>query len=313
MNSSHIYYSIVIPTYNGAVCLPELIGRLARVMDSIDKAYEIILIDDDSPDNTWDVIKTLKKSHPSLRAFCLVKNVGQFRALMCGLEKVRGEYVITMDDDLQNPPEEIPKLINGMKQHPQMDGIIAAYSGRNHSFWRRMGSRAVRTINRLISNKPPHLQTTSFRLLRRIFVDAISAHRTMNPMMGPLVIQNSRYLMNVIVEHHPRKAGKSNYTFSGLVGLAMDHVLNYSTFPLKIVSVIGMVSSLLSIFLAMFYSIYFITTDISTSVKGWTTIVLLVTFFGGLTLFSIGLMGEYLIRIIREVSHGPRYIVREEL
>ncbi len=311
MNTEKPEYSIVIPTYRGAAALPQLMERLSAVMDRSGKTYEIIVVDDDSPDHSWDVIKELKRCYPRLRALKLMSNVGQFRALMCGFDHVRGAYVITMDDDLQNPPEEIPKLITGLADHPDMDGVIGAYTDKKHSLWRRLGSGLIHWVNRLVSHKPPDLQTTSFRLLRRHLVDAISEHQTMNPVMGPLVVQNSRRLMNVTVEHHPRKLGTSNYTLLGLIKLSLDHVLNFSVIPLKIVSIIGIISALISVGLGSFYLIRYLTTDIGTQVKGWTTVVLLVTFFSGLMLFSIGLIGEYLIRIIREVSHAPRYVVRE--
>ena len=313
MADNSVCYSIVIPTYHGAATLPELSSRLNSVMEKIGQAYEIVFVDDDSPDNSWEILTKLKEKYPAIRAFRLMKNMGQFRALMCGFEQVRGEYIITMDDDLQNPPEEIPKLINCLQQNPEMDAIIAAYDVKQHTLWRRVGSFLIDLTNRFVSQKKSNLQTTSFRLLRRNMVDAISLHKTLNPVMGPLVVQNSKRIMNVAVEHHARKSGRSNYTISGLVKLALDHVLNFSTMPLKIVSVVGIGSSCLSLFLTLFYLVKYLFTDIGIKVQGWTTLVLLLLFFSGLILFSLGLIGEYLIRIIREVSHSPRFIIREEL
>lgn len=313
MPEIRVDYSIVIPTYRGAANLKELIERITQVMKILGKTYEIILRDDDSPDNRWKVITKLKDNYPLIHAFRLMHNVGQFRALMCAFEQVQGAYVITMDDDLQNPPEEIPKLINCMEDNPEMDGIIGAYEHKQHSFWRQIGSFMVHIANRLVSHKPATLQTTSFRLLRRHMVEAISLHKTMSPVMGPLDVQNSRRIINVTVEHHPRKKGKSNYSFIALMRLALDHIFNFSTLPLKIVSIIGMLSSCASVLLGVFYLIQFLAGNIGVNVKGWTTLVLLLIFYSGLILFSLGLMGEYLIRIIREVSHSPRYIIRDML
>ena len=311
MTEDTVHYSIVIPTYNGAATLRELATRLSKVMKKVGQPFEILFIDDDSPDNSWEILTTLKQNFPFIRAFRLMKNMGQFRALMCGFEQVRGEFIITMDDDLQNPPEEIPKLINCLTKNPTMDAVIAAYANKQHNSWRRFGSFLIDMTNRFISHKKSNLKTTSFRLLRRKMVKAISSHKTMNPVMGPLVVQNSKRIMNVFVEHHPRKAGRSNYRIAGLIKLALDHIFNFSTMPLKIVSVMGILSSCISILLAVYYLFKFLCGDVGVKVQGWTTLVLLLTFFSGLILFSLGLIGEYLIRIIREVSHSPRYIIRE--
>jgi polyisoprenyl-phosphate glycosyltransferase len=313
MTKDFVKYSVVIPTFNGASTLHELVSRLNSVMEQTDGTYEIIFIDDDSPDNSWEILTRLKDNYPSIRAFRLMNNMGQFRALMCGFEQVRGEYVITMDDDLQNPPEEIPKLIQCLQQNPHMDAVIAAYENKQHNIGRRVGSYLIDLTNCLISRKRSNLRTTSFRLMRRNMVDAISSHKTMNPVMGPLVIQNSKRIMNVTVEHHPRKSGRSNYRFAGLIKLTLDHILNFSTLPLKIVSVMGILSSCASLLLALYYMVKFLTGDVGVKVQGWTTLILLLIFYSGLILFSLGLIGEYLIRIIREVSHSPRYIIRETL
>jgi glycosyltransferase involved in cell wall biosynthesis len=306
-------YSIVIPTYQGGLTLEELLERLTRVMRGLSKSFEILLVDDCSPDNTWELIKGLAPAYPELRALRLMNNVGQFAAILCAFEHVRGGFIITMDDDLQHPPEEIPKLIQGMAEHPEVDGVIGAFQIKEQSFWRRLGSSMVRFINRYVSNKPRDLQTTNFRLLRRCLVEAVAAHHTRNPVLGPLILRNTRALINVPVAHHPRSAGQSGYSLFKLIRLTMDHVLNYSTLPLKLVSVIGVCSFLFSFFLGLYYLGLYLITGSTVEVKGWTTLVLLITFFGGLILLSLGFIGEYLIRIIREVNHSPRYVIRERL
>jgi glycosyltransferase involved in cell wall biosynthesis len=313
MDMQRVHYSVVIPTYRGAGTMVELLERLTRVMRGLSKGFEILLVDDCSPDDTWEVIKGLAPAYPELRALRLMTNVGQYAAILCAFEHVRGNFIITMDDDLQQPPEEIPKLIQGMAEHPEMDGVIGTFQTKEHSFWRRLGSSLVGFINRCVSHKPRDLQTTNFRLLRRCLVEAVAAHHTRNPVLGPLILRNTQALINVPVAHHPRSTGRSGYSLYKLIKLTMDHVLNYSTLPLKLVSVVGIVAFLFSFFLGLYYlGLYFITGS-TVEVQGWTTLVLLITFFGGLILLSLGLIGEYLIRIIREVNHSPRYVIRERL
>jgi polyisoprenyl-phosphate glycosyltransferase len=308
-----IVYSVAIPTYRGEGSLEELLERLYKVMTSLGKPFEIVIVDDASPDQSWHKISQLKLIYPELRAFQLSFNVGQFRALMCAFDNVRGELVVTMDDDLQNPPEEIPKLVKAMEEDPGLDGVIGVPITKAHHSVRNLGSRLIDLTNSLIINKPMKLKTSSFRLLRRHVVEAIRSHHSRNPVMGPLVILTSRRLANVSVKHEQRDRGKSNYSWRQLVRVALDHVFYFSTLPLKLVSFIGMLSALTSFLLGLFYIVFHFLRGTGEEVKGWMTLVTLIIFYNGLILFSVGLTGEYLIRIVREVSHSPRYIIRASL
>jgi len=310
MSHKNVKYSVVIPTYRGAQTLRELIERLIRVMNQVGESYEVVFVDDASPDDSWEILTEQSVLHPQLRASRLMYNVGQFHALMCGFENARGEYVITMDDDLQNPPEEIPKLIGAMEANPELDGVIGAYEKKEHSAARNMGTLLIDYANRLASGKDPELRTTSFRLLRKRLVETIAAHKTMNPVMGALVVQSSKRLKNVTVTHHPRRAGRSNYTFLGLMKLAADAIFNFSVLPLRIMSFVGILSAILSAALGSYYVARYLSGNVT---PGFTTLALLILFFNGVTLVCFGLVGEYLIRVIREVSHSPRYVVRDRL
>ena len=249
-------------------------SALPEIIRGISESFEILLVDDCSPDETWEVIKRLAPAYPELRALRLMTNVGQFAAILCAFEHVRGEFIITMDDDLQHPPEEIPKLIQGMAEHPEVDGVIGAFQTKEHSFGRRLGSSLVGYINQYVSHKPKDLQTTNFRLLRRCLVEAVAAHHTRNPVLGPLILRNTRALVNVPVAHHPRKVGRSSYSILRLIRLTMDHVLNFSTLPLRLVSVVGISAFLFSFFLGLYYMGLYFVTGSTVEVKGWTTLVL---------------------------------------
>ncbi len=311
MDENRVVYSITIPVYNSEKTLPELIERLTQVMDKIGQIYEIILVNDVSMDNSWEAIVKLKEKYPQISAFNLMNNVGQNRALMCAFDNVNGEYVITMDDDLQNPPEEIPKLIKAIKNSPEMDCIIGVPRKKHHSFYRNLGTLFVRYINNKIVGKPKELKTSSFRIFKRYIKNALILYKTRNPVITALILKSTKHIANITIEHCDRKHGSSGYSLSCLFKVTLDNVLNFSTLPLKFISCLGLVVSLGSLLLLIFYIITYFQGAIK--IPCWITLVFLLTFFCGLVFFSIGLIGEYLIRIIQEVNHSPRYIIRDKL
>ena len=311
MKKNSIVYSITIPVYNGEMSLPELIKRLVKVMDEVGQTFEIILVNDASPDNSWEVIKQLKIKYPRIKAFNLMSNVGQFKALKCAFDHVQGKHVITIDDDLQNPPEEIPKLIEAINKKSDLDCVFGVPRKKRHSFYRNLGTRLISLINHKIFDKPKGIKTSNFRIFKCHINDALIQHNTRNPVINPLILKNTRRIGNVIVEHYERKHGTSGYNLARLIKTTLDNVLNFSTFPLKLVSGIGLLASMGSLLLIIFYSIRYFQGIIK--VQGWITLLLLISFFSGLILFSIGLVGEYLIRIIEEVNHSPQYILRDKI
>jgi glycosyltransferase involved in cell wall biosynthesis len=312
MNDQVPTYSIVIPCYRSGKWLDDLIKRIDAVMGSLGEPFELILVNDASPDDTWDVIERNAKSHHFVRGFDLLYNTGQFRATICGFEHVRGQFVITMDDDLQHPPEEIPKLINAVLETPNLDCVIGAFHDKEHSFIRNIGSSIMSRLNEIFYDKPRGLKLTSFRIMRRQITEAVCAHRTIKPIIGPLILRSTRRIGNVMVEHRPRLYGKSNYKLIKLIRTTLDNIFSVSTLPLQIMSIMGVIFALGSILMLLTYFMLYMTHKIG-KVPGFTTLVLLIIFFGGLTLFSIGLLGEYIIIIFGQVSRPPRYIVRKEV
>jgi len=306
-------YSIVIPVYGSGKWMDELVERIGRVMSNMGKPFELILVNDASPDDvTWPAIVCNAKRHGWVHGIDLLYNVGQFRASLCGMEQIHGgDYVITMDDDLQHPPEEIPKLIRAMEEHPQMQCIIGAYGSKRHSLFRNLGSRLVGLLFQSIYGKPKGLQTTSFHIMRRQLAQAITAHRTVKPVLGALILQSTRQLMNVEVEHHPRPYGKSGYRLARLVSHTLDNVFNSSTAPLRAISLLGFGIAAVSFVLGIVYFVRWWLGLIGE--PGFTTIVVLIAFGGGVVLSSIGLLGEYIARVITEVTGPPRYIIRDRI
>lgn len=307
MNS---FISIIIPCYNSEKSLCELIKRIDLALKDIYR-YEIICVNDCSRDNTINVLEDLSNNYPQLKVIDMVYNIGQFRALMCGFEHSKGEIIVTIDDDLQHKPEDIPLLINHLISNPQLDVVIASFSNKKHKAYRNLGTLLIRWINKNIFNKPKNLQTSSFRAIRRIIVDALIEHKTAFPVVGPLILSITTRIENHQVEHCPRKYGKSGYKLSKLIATTFDNVLNFSSLPLKFISIIGVGASFLSfiIFIGFILKYLFIGID----VPGWTSLILIISFYSGLILLSIGIIGEYLIRILKESNHSPRYMIRKTL
>jgi dolichol-phosphate mannosyltransferase/undecaprenyl-phosphate 4-deoxy-4-formamido-L-arabinose transferase len=305
-------YTIVIPCYRSENWLEELVSRVDIVMTSIGEPFELILVNDASPDNTWTEIQRVAKKYPFVRAFDMFTNVGQFRALLCGFEHARGQLIITMDDDLQHPPEEIPKLITALKAQPNLDCIMGIPREKKHSRIRNLGSRLMNWLNTVFFNKPPNLKLSSFRLMRReLVIHGICAHPTSKPIIGPLILKSTKRVANTEVKHNQRNHGKSGYSLFKLTLITLDNIFYNSTLPLKFFSIVGLVCSLASIIIAVYFFISYIFG--ATKVPGFTTPVLLICFFGGTSLFSIGLLGEYVIRILEEVNRPPRYVIRQEI
>jgi len=303
--------SVVIPCYGSAAVLPELIERLTRELEKRKTGYEIVLVNDCSPDGLAEIAPRIAEGNRFVRYIELMYNIGQHRAIMCGLAHSKGRFVITMDDDLQHHPEEIHKLLDRITEDPTIDAVFGAYETKKHSLSRNLGSRFVRFIDAIIFGKPKHLKMSSFRCLRRELVDALVLNRTRYPVIGPLILKNTRRIVNVSVRHEPRAAGDSNYTAIRLTRMVLDNVLNFSSLPLQMISLLGVAVAALSFLILLVFITGYIFKG--RTVPGWTSLFLAVNFYAGLLLLAVGVMGEYLIRIIGESKGEPLYVVRREI
>ncbi len=304
-------YTVVIPVYRSEKTLDELCCRLREVFDNEIKAhFEVILVDDGSPDASWQKLEQIHAKDERFKVIQLARNFGQHNALMCGFHFVRGDFVITMDDDLQHPPEEIVKLVDAFKADPGVDMIIGAYDQKQHSLWRNWGSRISRWLGHKLFQRDTSLRFSSFRLVRALTVKSILDVQMQRPRVGQLLLQMSNRVINAPVNHDPRRYGRSGYTFCRLVKDFMNNILNNSSLPLQCVSWIGIASAFSSFILAAYYVYrYFF---IGISIAGWTTLVLLLLFYFGVMLLSIGIIGEYLIKIIKESKRMPQYVIKNQ-
>lgn len=302
--------SVVIPVYRSEKSLPALTARLGDVLEQSGWDYEIVLVDDASPDGSWEVMQQMRAANARVKVIQHMRNFGQHRAILCGLRHARGDLLVTMDDDLQHPPEEIPKLHEAMAADPTVDVAIGAYEVKQHSWFRNLGTEVVNRVTSFVFGKGTGLKLTSFRIMRRRVADELLKTRRHNPRINQLLLMITDRMVNVPVAHHPRQFGRSGYSLRRLVSDALDNILSNSALPLQIVSYLGFGSSLLSFVLSLVYLYKYFFVGIS--VPGWTTVVLLLLFFFGVLLFSLGVVGEYLIRILREVQGSPWSIVRKK-
>ena len=304
-------YSVVVPVYNSEHTLEELYRRLEKVFREVIKEdFELILVDDGSKDRSFEVMTELRNKDQRVRIIQMARNFGQHPALLCGFAHVRGDFVVTMDDDLQHQPEELPKMVNVMRERDDVDAIIASYEGRKHGFIRRLGTKFSVWATSKMLGKDPNLQITSYRLIRRFLVDAMVKTNTYLPQIGNLLVLTSNRIINVPVQHAARAYGKSGYSFKRLLKDLIYDITAHTAFPLLRVRNIGIVSFLVSMVMAVYFLVRYFAFGIS--VEGWTSLMLVMLAFFGLILLSIGIMGIYLMNILNEAKKMPHYVIRRE-
>ncbi len=304
-------YSIVVPVYNSEHTIEELYRRLKDVFEhTIQEPFELLLVDDSSKDRSWEIMQQLHRKDSRVKIFQMAKNFGQHPALLCGFHYVKGDFVITMDDDLQHPPEELPKMISVMNERNDVDVILARYENRKHNLIRRIGTRISVHMTTKMLGKDPNLEITSFRLMRRFIVDAIKDTSVHAPQIGNLLVAASNRIINVDVRHDARAFGKSGYSFRELKRELIYDIMTHSALPLIIVRNIGIVTFLTSVILGIIYVIRYLFGLIS--VPGWTSIILVLLASTGLTLLSIGILGEYMVHVMDQSKQMPHYILRQK-
>ncbi len=300
--------SVVIPVYNSTV-LEELTDRINAVFrDRPGVNYEIIFVDDSSPcPETWPTLERLARERSALRALQLTRNFGQQAATLCGLAEARGDFVITMDDDLQHAPEDIPKFL----ALTDWDIVIGQFDRKRHNLFRRLTSRAKGYFDRIILGKPKGIQMSSFRMLNRTVVDGILSIRTPHPFLPALMFYVSQNVIGVRVGHSSRREGRSGYTLWKLMRVFSHLLINNSSLVLRLVGNLGLLFAGISFLMAAL--VIYQKLAHSVSVQGWTSLLATQLLLGGLLLFSVGVVGEYLIRIIESSERKPTYFIRRRV
>ena len=300
--------SVLVPVYNSAQTLHELVNRTIKVLDRLSGQSEIVLVDDGSVDRSWETLCELQKEFPDrLVTIQLMRNFGQHNALMCGLRHARGRLLITLDDDLQTPPEEIPKLVDRIEAE-QLDLVYAQYKSKQHELWRNLGSGLVSLFYRLVFRM--RVKVTSFRVLRRELAEQILAYDLNFTYLDGLLAWNTQRISGVEVEHHTRQSGRSGYSFGKLFLLAMNLFTNFSLFPLQIVSLLGFAFSLIGFVLGTYYLVRALSQTIV--VSGYASLIVSIFILSGVQLLALGVLGEYLGRLHLNVNRKPQYGIRSK-
>lgn len=304
--------SIVIPCYRSGPWIIELVERIISTMSDYSQ-WELILVNDCSPDNgeTWKAIHACSRLSESILGIDLQKNSGQFLATLCGMEHATGEIVVLLDDDLQHLPEEIPLLLEALENDPDADCVMGVFEQKQHSLFRNFGSWVVRQTFVLFHGLPKNIRMSSFRAIRRPAAEMMVQHRSSNPVLGAVLLKSCRRIINVSVSHQQRSHGRTGYRLGRLIKSAMDNLFLATTFPLRLFGYLGLLLFFCSTAGVVYYLFRFF--QIGVGVRGFTTLVLLQLFLLSLVSIGLGLLGEYLDRVIDEVDKRPRWCIREQV
>jgi glycosyltransferase involved in cell wall biosynthesis len=298
--------SIVVPVYNGAASVPLLVEALAQLQ--IPGGHEVILVNDCSPDNSLAVCRELcRRNAVALTVVNLSRNFGEHNAVMAGLSHARGEYVINMDDDLQNPPEEVTRLWSYAKQNGY-DVVYTFFEQKKHARWRNLGSRFTNYCANLTLDKPKDLYLSSFRCMSAFLARTVVAHTGPFPYLDGLIMQVTQNIGRLQVAHVSRAEGRSNYTLRRLLRLYMSMLLNFSVMPLRVSALIGGAMA----GLGMVGFVVVLVEAISRGTpQGWASLMAATLLLAGVQLIMLGVLGEYLGRLFLTVNNKPQFVVRD--
>lgn len=300
--------SVVIPVYNEQESLPLLFSRLMPVMENLGRSYEVVFINDGSRDRSLALLLDCKDRFPGrVVVIDFNGNFGQHMAIMAGFAEARGEMILTMDADLQNPPEEIPRIVAAMEEGHDVVGTVR--SGRQDPFFRKFASRIVnRVSNRITGLKLNDYGCMMRGYSRRIitFINQCKETTTFIPALAQKFAMNP---VEIPIAHSEREQGESKYGLYRLIRLNFDLMTGFSLIPLQAVTMLGMIVSVLSFFFSVFLLLRRLV--VGPEVEGVFTLMALNFLFMGITLFSVGLVGEYIGRIYQEVRERPRFVIRE--
>lgn len=302
------HLSIVIPVFNAALSLPGLYQEIAGL--NVHGGFELILVNDGSRDETEAIARRLiQESRIPMTFLSLSRNFGEHNAVMAGLRASNGRFVVTMDDDLQNPPSEVLKLLSAAETE-KYDVVYASYERKAHSWWRNLGSKLTNLIADYVVEKPEKLYLSSFRCMTRLVADEISQSRNPYPYIDGLIFQVTQKAGVVRVRHDERKQGQSGYTLRKLVRLWMSMLVNFSVLPLRLMTIAGMITSALG-FLAVIEVV--LEHLLKKNPTGWSSLMAAILLLSGVQLLLLGIMGEYVGRIYLGISEKPQSVVRDKV
>lgn len=302
--------SFVIPCYRSEQTIGGVVEEINSTMADLPQYnYEIILVNDASPDNTFEAIRDLCQKQSNICGINLAKNFGQHAALMAGFHYVHGEIVVCLDDDGQTPANEVDKLLNGIEEGA--DVVYARYAAKQHSAFRNFGSKVNELMTRVMLGKPKELYISSYFAAKRFVVEEMTRYQNPYPYVIGLVLRSTKKIINVEVTHREREVGTSGYTIGKLLNLWFNGFTAFSVKPLRLATVMGIASACVG-FLYGIYTIIkkFVNPDV---VIGFSALMAAIVFFGGLILLMLGIIGEYIGRIYISLNNSPQFVIRESI
>ena len=300
--------SFVIPCYRSEKTISAVVEEIRNKMKELGKySYEIILINDCSPDNTFEKIKSIAKEFDNVIAIDLAKNFGQHSAIMAGFSKVSGNIIVCLDDDGQTPANEVDKLL--VKIEEGYDVVYAEYGNKQHSAFRNWGSNLNKKMTEILLGKPKELFISSYFAATRMIVEEIKRYNNPYPYLAGLVLRTTKSVCNVSVTHRQRMEGESGYSLRKLIGLWVNGFTAFSVLPLRMATYSGMLVALIGFIFAIWTVVHKI---ISPEVAvGWSSTFSVILVIGGMILFVLGMIGEYIGRIYISLNNSPQYVIRE--
>lgn len=300
--------SIVIPVYNGAKTVQPLARRLVELLGPQD--LQIVLINDGSQDDSDAVCRELHRELPAVITYLnLARNFGEHNAVMAGLNHAHGQYVVIMDDDFQNPPEEVPGLIRQAVEG-DFDVVYTYYAEKKHHWFRNLGSRFNNFFAHFMLNKPLGLYLSSFKCLNRFMVNEIIKYKGYCPYIDGLVLRTTRNIGQMLVRHDQRREGRSGYNLRKMVGLYFNMLVNFSVIPLRISFVLGIIFSLMGLLGSLAVIVNKLVHP--NEELGWSSLIASVLTFSGVQLLILGLVGEYVGRLLLNANNSPQFVVRDK-
>ena len=299
--------SIVVPVYCSATILPELVEQIHEEMRSegLSDNFELLLVNDASPDNSWEVIRSLASTHSFIKGISLRRNFGQHNAIMAGLNHVSGEYVILMDDDMQHPPRAIMDMVRALDKG--YDVCYTNYLNRRHAAWKKLGSNFNNWVATHLLGKPKGLYLSSFKAMKREVVNEVIKYDGPYAYIDGLILDVTRSITTVDIQHQSRLEGEGNYNLRRSLSLWLKMATSFSVLPLRIATYAGFVLSALSSVMIVFVIVQKILHPELPA--GWTSLIATILFIGGIQTLCIGMIGEYLGRTYLKLNYKPQYVV----
>lgn len=298
--------SICIPVYNGSKTIGNLVDEVSRSLKG--KKIEFVLVNDSSPDDSEEVCLRIAEKRKNVKFISLRKNSGEHNAVMCALNHMTGDVAVIIDDDFQNPPEEIIKLIEGIQQG--FDVVYSRYSNKKHHVFRNLGSSFNNLVSTWLLEKPYDLYLSSFKAIRREVVDEIIKYQGPFPYIDGLILRTTNNISTVLVRHDARVEGKSNYTIKKLISLWLNMFINFSIKPMRVFTSFGIMTTIAGIFFVIYvlsYALFFPGED-----YGWPSLIISLFFFSGIQLIFLGLIGEYLGKMYLTSTGTPQWVIRKK-